>query len=166
MVIDADGLNALSEDTRLLMRAAGPRLLTPHPGEMKRLLKGDAVARGAVFNDHASRADIVRGFTDRYPVTLLLKGARTIIGEHGRPPAYNTTGNAGMATGGMGDVLTGICAALLGQKLDVGRRPVRRLAARPRGRPRVCGARIRRIAAADRPVPVFRGRVPGVEAVS
>ena len=86
---------------------------------MKRLLKGDAVARGGVFNDHASRADIVRGFTERYPVTLLLKGARTIIGERGRPPAYNTTGNAGMATGGMGDVLTGICAALAGQNLSL-----------------------------------------------
>ena len=119
MVVDADGLNALSEDVGLLRCAAGPRLLTPHPGEMKRLLKGDAVARGRVFNDHASRAEIVRGFTERYPVTLLLKGARTIIGEKGRPLAYNSTGNAGMATGGMGDVLTGICAGLAGQKLSL-----------------------------------------------
>ncbi len=118
MVIDADGLNALAEDIRPLLRGAGPRLLTPHPGEMKRLLKGDAVSRGAVFNDHASRADTARAFTDYYPVTLLLKGARTIIAERGRPPAYNSTGNAGMATGGMGDLLTGICAAMLGQKLS------------------------------------------------
>ena len=118
MVVDADGLNALSEDIRSLLHCAGPRLLTPHPGEMKRLLKGDAVSRGAVFNDHAARAEITRDFTDRYPVTLLLKGARTIIAERGRPLAYNTTGNAGMATGGMGDVLTGICAALLGQRLS------------------------------------------------
>ena len=117
MVIDADGLNALAEDIRPLLRGAGPRLLTPHPGEMKRLLKGDAVARGAVYNDHASRAETVHEFTVNYPVTLLLKGARTIISEQGHPPAYNTTGNAGMATGGMGDVLTGICAALMGQKL-------------------------------------------------
>lgn len=119
MVVDADGLNALSEDVGLLKCVAGPRLLTPHPGEMKRLLKGDAVARGGVFNDHASRAEIVRGFTERYPVTLLLKGARTLIGEKGRPPAYNSTGNAGMATGGMGDVLTGICAGLAGQKMTL-----------------------------------------------
>ncbi len=117
MVIDADGLNALSEDIRPLLRGAGPRLLTPHPGEMKRLLKGDAVSRGAVFNDHASRAETALGFTANYPITLLLKGARTIVAERGRPLAYNTTGNAGMATGGMGDVLTGICAALMGQKL-------------------------------------------------
>ncbi len=119
MVVDADGLNALSEDVGLLRCAAGPRLLTPHPGEMKRLLKGDAVARGGVFNDHASRAEIVRSFVERYPVTLLLKGARTLVGEKGRPLAYNSTGNAGMATGGMGDVLTGICAGLAGQKLSL-----------------------------------------------
>jgi len=50
-----------------------------------------------------------------YPVTLLLKGARTLIGECGAPPAYNTTGHPGMATGGMGDVVTGDAAALLAQ---------------------------------------------------
>ncbi len=119
MVVDADGLNALSEDVGLLRCAAGPRLLTPHPGEMKRLLKGDAVASGGVFNDHASRAEIVRGFTDHYPITLLLKGARTLIGEKNRPLAFNSTGNAGMATGGMGDVLTGICAGLAGQRMSL-----------------------------------------------
>lgn len=118
MVVDADGLNALSQDMTPLTHAAGPRLLTPHPGEMKRLLAGDAALRGVAVEKEPSRSDLVRGFADRYPVTLLLKGARTIIGEKGRPLAYNTTGNAGMATGGMGDVLTGICAAFLGQKLS------------------------------------------------
>ncbi len=119
MVVDADGLNALAQDISPLTCAAGPRLLTPHPGEMKRLLDGDAVARGVPVEKHVSRKDLVRGFTDRYPVALLLKGARTLIGEHGRPLAYNSTGNAGMATGGMGDVLTGVCAAFLGQKFSV-----------------------------------------------
>ncbi len=118
MVVDADGLNALAKDLSSLLRVAGPRLLTPHPGEMQRLLAGDAAARGVAVEKHASRKDLVRGFTDRYPVTLLLKGARTLIGEAGRPLAYNSTGNAGMATGGMGDVLTGVCAAFLGQKLS------------------------------------------------
>ena len=118
MVVDADGLNALAQDISPLTRAAGPRLLTPHPGEMARLLAGDAAARGVPVEKHAARKDLVRGWTDRYPVTLLLKGSRTLIGERGRPLAYNTTGNAGMATGGMGDVLTGICAAFLGQKLS------------------------------------------------
>ena len=118
MVVDADGLNALAQDISPLARAAGPRLLTPHPGEMQRLLAGDAASRGVEVEKHAPRSDLVRNFTDRYPVTLLLKGARTVVGERGRPLAYNTTGNAGMATGGMGDVLTGICAAFVGQRLS------------------------------------------------
>jgi NAD(P)H-hydrate epimerase len=64
-----------------------------------------------------SRAGIARSFTDLYPVTLLLKGARTIVCERGKPLSYNSTGNPGMATGGMGDVLTGVCAGLIGQRL-------------------------------------------------
>src|SRR6185295_13502727 len=56
-------------------------------------------------------------FVERYPVALLLKGARTIVAERGKPLSYNTTGSPGMATGGMGDVLTGVCAALAGQDL-------------------------------------------------
>lgn len=123
MVIDADGLNALAEDLSCLENPPGPRLLTPHPGEMERLLAG-AARLGLTLPENATRAETVRAFTDRFPVTLLLKGARTIIGERGRPLAYNSTGNPGMATGGMGDVLTGICAGLLGQKLttfDAGR---------------------------------------------
>ena len=119
MIIDADGLNILASDLEPLRHAAGPRLLTPHPGEMQRLRKGDAARRQVALDEHASRAEIVRQFTANYPVTLLLKGARTIIGENGRAPAYNTTGNAGLATGGTGDTLTGICAALAGQKLSL-----------------------------------------------
>ena len=107
MVVDADALNALSMKSELLNHAAGPRLLTPHPGEMARLFSGG----------EKTRAEIVDAFTERFPVTLLLKGARTLVGERGKPRSYNTTGGPGMATGGMGDVLTGICAALLAQGL-------------------------------------------------
>ena len=107
MVVDADALNALSMKTELLNRAAGPRLLTPHPGEMARLFSSGG----------KTRAEIVDAFTEKFPVTLLLKGARTLVGERGKPRSYNTTGGPGMATGGMGDVLTGICAALLAQGL-------------------------------------------------
>jgi NAD(P)H-hydrate epimerase len=109
MVVDADGLNILSDDAEVLKRCAGPRLLTPHPGEMKRLFDSGKM----------SRAGIARNFSDAFPVTLLYKGARTIVAEHGRPLSYNTTGNPGMATGGMGDVLTGVCAALVGQGLSL-----------------------------------------------
>jgi ADP-dependent NAD(P)H-hydrate dehydratase / NAD(P)H-hydrate epimerase len=64
-----------------------------------------------------SRAETARKFTSKFPVTLLLKGSRTIVAEAGKSVSYNATGNPGMATGGMGDVLTGVCAALLAQKL-------------------------------------------------
>src|SRR5262245_22343318 len=109
MVLDADGLNIVSEKTSVLRRCKGKRLLTPHPGEMKRLFPGERQSRG----ETATR------FCDRFPVTLLLKGSRTIVAERGRPLSYNTTGNPGMATGGMGDVLTGVCAGLLGQGLSL-----------------------------------------------
>jgi NAD(P)H-hydrate epimerase len=109
MVIDADGLNILSRSMNVLNRAAGPRLLTPHPGEMKRLAPGD----------EQSRADSVKAFCARYHgTTILLKGSRSIIGENGKPSSYNTTGNAGMSAGGMGDALTGVAAALLAQQLS------------------------------------------------
>jgi hydroxyethylthiazole kinase-like uncharacterized protein yjeF len=109
MVLDADGLNIVSEKTSVLRRCKGERLLTPHPGEMKRLFP----------EEQKSRAKIARKFCDRFPVALLLKGSRSIVAERGRPLSYNTTGNPGMATGGMGDVLTGVCAGLLGQGLSL-----------------------------------------------
>jgi len=109
MVLDADGLNIVSERVSALKRCKGKRLLTPHPGEMKRLFP----------QEQESRAKTATKFCDRFPVTLLLKGSRTIVAERGRPLSYNTTGNPGMATGGMGDVLTGVCAGLLGQGLSL-----------------------------------------------
>ena len=119
MVVDADGLNALAEEMSALSRPAGARLLTPHPGEMKRLLHGSKELRALADDRATPRAEVARRFTELYPVTLLLKGARTVIAERGKPPAFNATGNAGMAAGGMGDVLTGMCCALAGQKLDL-----------------------------------------------
>ena len=59
----------------------------------------------------------MRGFVAQHPVTLLYKGARTLIAAPDRPVAYNTTGHPGMATGGVGDVLTGVCAALMARGL-------------------------------------------------
>lgn len=108
MLLDADALNILASDMSLLEQPAGPRLLTPHPGEMKRLF-----ARADI-----SRAEHAREFAAKYPVALLFKGSRTIVAERDHPLSYNTTGNPGMATGGMGDVLTGVCAALIAQGLS------------------------------------------------
>ncbi|MFZ4778991.1 MAG: NAD(P)H-hydrate dehydratase [Terrimicrobiaceae bacterium] len=107
-VVDADALNIVSKSLEVLGHCAGPRLLTPHPGEMERLFPCQG----------RSRLQWMRDFMRQYPVTLLLKGARTITGQGGGPAAYNTTGNPGMASGGMGDVLTGVTAALLAQGLD------------------------------------------------
>jgi NAD(P)H-hydrate epimerase len=109
MVLDADGLNIASGKNSVLRRCKGNRLLTPHPGEMKRLFP----------NEQESRAKTATKFCERFPVTLLFKGSRSIVAERGRPLSYNTTGNPGMATGGMGDVLTGVCAGLLGQGLSL-----------------------------------------------
>lgn len=109
MIVDADGLNILADKIDILRSCRGPRLLTPHPGEMRRLIDVGKMAR----------AGIARNFCDHFPVTLLLKGSRTIVCERGKPISYNTTGNPGMATGGMGDVLTGVCAGLAGRELSM-----------------------------------------------
>jgi len=109
MVVDADGLNLLAEDIEVLKRCRGPRLLTPHPGEMERL-----VAPGKM-----ARAGLARSFCEHFPVTLLLKGSRTVVAERDQPLSFNSTGNPGMATGGMGDILTGICAGLIGQGMSL-----------------------------------------------
>ena len=114
MVVDADALNLLAGNSDTLRRAAGPRLLTPHPGEMRRLFAESA---------SLSRRETVERFLQREslsPVTLLLKGSRTLVAERGKDGvrvSYNTTGHPGMASGGMGDMLTGTCAALAGQGL-------------------------------------------------
>lgn len=112
VVVDADALTLLARcGLEPLQQAAGPRLLTPHPGEMQRLVGpfGDrAVTAQSFANDHPSH-------------TLLLKGARTVIACAGEPLRYNSTGHAGMATGGMGDFLGGVAAALLGQGVSTPR---------------------------------------------
>ncbi len=109
MVVDADALNALSTQPELLAQPGGPRVLTPHPGEFARLigkkLEGDQRQQAAV--DLAARCGVV----------VLLKGHRTLITD-GKRSAINTTGNPGMATGGSGDILTGLITALLCQHLD------------------------------------------------
>ncbi|MFH1028028.1 MAG: NAD(P)H-hydrate dehydratase [Pseudomonadota bacterium] len=110
LVIDADGLNALAEDMSVLRRKKSRNvILTPHPGEMSRLL-------GTSIPDvDAIRISVAQEFARDYGVYLVLKGARTIIASPDGIAAINGSGNPGMATGGMGDVLTGIIVSLLGQ---------------------------------------------------
>jgi NAD(P)H-hydrate epimerase len=106
VVIDADALNAIARRPGGFPAFAGSRLLTPHPGEMSRLLGRTPIE---------DRATVARNFADEHGLSLLLKGARTVIASPDRPLEFNPTGHPGMASGGMGDVLTGLCAALAGQ---------------------------------------------------
>jgi NAD(P)H-hydrate epimerase len=110
-VIDADALNILAAKPALLAKLAKGRtlVLTPHPGEMARLI-GTTVAEV-----QANRLEVAREFARRLGVTLVLKGARTLIAHPDGRVAVNTTGNPGMAKGGSGDLLTGVIAGLLAQ---------------------------------------------------
>lgn len=114
-VIDADGLNILSQDLTALGKLARNGrtvVLTPHPGEMARL------TGMSTKEVQANRLDVARKFALHHEVTLVLKGAHTIIAHPDGRVAVNTTGNPGMAKGGSGDLLTGIIAGLLAQFPD------------------------------------------------
>lgn len=108
LVLDADALNAVAD--LLPMTASGPRILTPHPGEFARLTRGSVPTAG-------EREERAARFAAEHQVVLLLKGQHTIITD-GVRLAVNETGNPGMATGGSGDVLTGVITALLAQGLS------------------------------------------------
>jgi ADP-dependent NAD(P)H-hydrate dehydratase len=109
MVFDADALNALAGEAEVLAHPGGPRVLTPHPGEFARLVgrKLEGEARNRAAEELASLSGAV----------IVLKGHGTFVTD-GRRHAKNTTGNPGMATGGSGDVLTGLITALMCQRLD------------------------------------------------
>jgi NAD(P)H-hydrate epimerase len=110
MAIDADGLNAFVGQIEKLRAGNVPRIITPHPGEFARLAGVDVKAV------QANRRDLAVEFAARQNVIVVLKGHGTIVTD-GKRVYQNTTGNPGMATGGTGDVLTGIIAALVGQHL-------------------------------------------------
>ena len=113
VVVDADGLNAFADDPdRLSGREGRDVIITPHPGEMARLvgMSTDEV--------QASRLEIARNFATAHRVYVVLKGHRTLVATPDGKVFVNPTGNAGMATGGTGDVLTGMIAAWLAQLLD------------------------------------------------
>jgi len=110
-VIDADGLNALAKDISILKECEAPLILTPHIGELSRL-NGLAIAEIA-----KDRIKYASDFAKEYNCVLVFKGAPTIISEPEGQTYVNPTGNAGMATAGSGDVLTGIILGLLAQML-------------------------------------------------
>ncbi len=115
VVLDADGLNLLAETEPFAIPDPQRIVLTPHPGEMHRLL----VARDAdrsVERTLAARRAAACALVEAYGCVVVLKGQHTIVTD-GERLYTNETGNAGMATGGTGDVLTGVITALIGQKL-------------------------------------------------
>ena len=109
LVVDADALYAFCGQTEILAERKVPAVLTPHPGELAALLECGA------DEINADRLGVARLAAEAWQAVVVLKGARTVIAAPGGEAWINPTGNEGMATGGCGDVLTGVIAALLGQ---------------------------------------------------
>ena len=121
MVIDADGINALADNVKILHNVKKNVILTPHPGEMSRLT-GHGSAKDVQKERLNTAAQFVQSIQKKLKgekeIVLVLKGDKTIVADYGK--AYvNRTGNPGMATAGAGDVLTGIIVSLIGQGFDV-----------------------------------------------
>jgi NAD(P)H-hydrate epimerase len=112
LLIDADGLNCVATDPNMLRHASSPTsavVLTPHPGEMARLTKTNTA------EVQANRLEMAQTFATQYDCYVVLKGARTVIAAPDGWTWINPTGNPGMASGGMGDVLAGVIGGLLAQ---------------------------------------------------
>lgn len=108
-VVDADGLNLLSEDMSLLENCQQEVVLTPHMKEMAKLMQC------SVKELQENRVSSLEEFTSKYPVTCVMKDARTLVAKNGEKLYLNTSGNAAMAKGGSGDVLAGVIAGTLAQ---------------------------------------------------
>jgi NAD(P)H-hydrate epimerase len=111
LLIDADGLNVLGANPEILKQRTTPFVLTPHPGEFARLSGAD------MATVQANRQEAATAFAQRFGGVLVLKGSGTVVTD-GRQVYINTTGNPGMATGGSGDVLSGLLGALLAHGLE------------------------------------------------
>ena len=112
VVIDADALNAIGEDVKIVNNRKNDTVLTPHPGEAGRLL-------GLTTNEvQEMREDAAYKLAELFNATVCLKGHKTIVCSPSGKKYINTTGNSGMATGGTGDVLTGMITSFIGQGID------------------------------------------------
>mgnify|MGYP001009393393 CR=1 FL=1 len=108
IVLDADGINCLAQDPTILLKRKGPTIITPHPGEMSRLLNIN------IQKIQENRVKYSKNISNKYNIITVLKGANTVV-TNGKDIYINPTGNPGMATAGSGDVLTGIIASFIGQ---------------------------------------------------
>lgn len=113
VILDADGINAVSVNINILKETSAPLILTPHPGEMSRLtgLSVDEI--------QANRVNVAKNFAKEYNCILVLKGANTVVAGPTGNVYINRTGNAGMATGGSGDVLAGIISSFVCQSMSL-----------------------------------------------
>ena len=112
VVLDADGINALKGHADTLKRASSKLVLTPHPAEMARLVGKD------VGQIQGARKEVALDFANEYNTVLVLKGHRTVVAGSDGSVYVNETGNAGMASGGVGDVLAGMIASFIGQGME------------------------------------------------
>jgi NAD(P)H-hydrate epimerase len=109
IVLDADGINCIAGEADVLKKSKKAVVITPHPGEMSRLVNK------SVGHIQRNRKKIAEEISRKYGVTVVLKGAKTVVASQDGRTYVNKTGNPGMASGGVGDVLTGIIASLIGQ---------------------------------------------------
>ena len=113
VILDADGINCIKDNIDIIDNAKAPIILTPHPKEMSRMTGLN------VSEIQENRLKAVNDFTKSHKCILVLKGASTLVGSSEFDDVYvNMSGNAGMATGGSGDVLAGIIASFVAQKVD------------------------------------------------
>lgn len=117
ILIDADGLTHIAKDLDCLRKSNADIVLSPHPGEFARLLKSTGTDE-QVADDIPARAEQARKFAFEYDVVLVLKGSPTVVASPDGTVWYNQTGNSGMATGGSGDVLSGMIGSFLAQGLS------------------------------------------------
>ena len=111
LIIDADGLNNLSERLEVFEYAKGRAIISPHPGEMSRLIKKP------IEHIQKNRSVVAAELALKYGLVVILKGHKTVVTD-GEPVYINTTGNPGMATAGSGDVLCGVVTALVAQGVE------------------------------------------------
>lgn len=109
IILDADGINCIADRPDILKKAKNPLIITPHPGEMSRLIhkKVDSIQK--------NRKKVAKEVSRKFGVTVVLKGRDTVVASPNGSVYVNKTGNPGMASGGVGDVLTGMIASLVGQ---------------------------------------------------
>ena len=112
VVLDADGAIALAGQADILKERSAPTVVTPHPGEMSILLGNDIRAI------QKSRRKIASDFAKKYSIILVLKGHQTVVANQRGETYINSTGNSGMSTAGVGDVLTGMIASFVGQGIN------------------------------------------------